>query len=413
METTDQQDQPPEPQASERPPMFLPLVYRLRSYGVPVGAQESVALAEALAKGAHGNSIDGFYFVARSLLIHHEGHLDAFDRAFLTEFAGIAEQLPELTEQLREWLDQFRDPNEPIEGPDHLSESSLEELLEKFRERMAEQTERHDGGNYWIGTGGTSPFGQAGKAQSGLSTGSSGGGRSAIHVADARNYQSYRSDITLDIRQLEVALRRLRAFVREGAQYELDIDRTIDATARNAGEIEVVVRPPSRPDTHVILMIDVGGSMFPYSQLMSQLFSAAKKATHFKELRTYYFHNCVYGQVYETDRFTDPKWVSDVMRECDSKYKLIMVGDAYMAPYELLHRTPSTPDGGAMMSGLEWLALLKDHYPQSVWLNPEPQNRWRGSTIDEVARVMDMFPLTVDGLTEAMTLLNKGAVSRR
>ena len=150
----------------------------------------------------------------------------------------------------------------------------------------------------------------------------------------------------------------------------MDIDRTIDATARNAGEIEVVVRPPSRPDTHVILMIDVGGSMFPYSQLMSQLFSAAKKATHFKELRTYYFHNCVYGQVYETDRFTDPKWVSDVMRECDSKYKLIMVGDAYMAPYELLHRTPSTPDGGAMMSGLEWLALLKDHYPQSVWLNP-------------------------------------------
>ena len=413
METTDQQDQPPGPEASERPPMFLPLVYRLRSYGVPVGAQESVALAEALAKGAHGNSIDGFYFVARSLLIHHEGHLDAFDRAFLTEFAGIAEQLPELTEQLREWLDQFRDPNEPIEGPDHLNESSLEELLEKFRERMAEQTERHDGGNYWIGTGGTSPFGQAGKAQSGLSTGSSGGGRSAIHVADARNYQSYRSDITLDIRQLEVALRRLRAFVREGAQYELDIDRTIDETARNAGEIEVVVRPPSRPDTHVILMIDVGGSMFPYSQLMSQLFSAAKKATHFKELRTYYFHNCVYGQVYETYRFTDPKWVSDVMRECDSKYKLIMVGDAYMAPYELLHRTPSTPDGGAMMSGLEWLALLKDHYPRSVWLNPEPQNRWRGSTIDEVARVMDMFPLTVDGLTEAMTLLNKGAVSRR
>ena len=398
-----------------RPPMFLSLVYRLRSYGVPVGAQESVALAEALSKGVHDNSIDGFYHAARSLLIHHEGHLDAFDRAFLAEFAGIADQLAELSDQLREWLDQFRDPHDPLDpdGPDHLNESSLEELLEKFRERMEEQDERHDGGNYWIGTGGTSAFGQAGKAQSGLSTGSSGGGRSAIHVADARNYQQYRSDITLDIRQLEVALRRLRAFVREGAQYELDIDRTIDATARNAGEIEVVVRPPSRPDTHVILMIDVGGSMFPYSQLMSQLFSAAKKATHFKELRTYYFHNCVYGQVYETDRFTDPKWVHDLMRECDGKYKLIMVGDAYMAPYELLHRTPGSPDGGAFMSGLEWLALLKDHYPQSVWLNPEPQSRWRGSTIDEVARVIDMFPLTVDGLTEAMTLLNKGAISRR
>ena len=395
-----------------RAPMFLSLLYRLRAYGVPVGAQEAVALAQGLAQGVHQNSVDGFYHAARSLLIHHEGQLDAFDRAFLAEFAGLADQLPEITEQLREWLDQHNNDTDP-DGPDHLSESSLEELLEKFRERMEEQTERHDGGNYWIGTGGTSAFGQAGKAQSGLSTGSSGGGRSAIHVADARKYQQYRSDITLDIRQLEVALRRLRAFVREGAELELDIERTIDATARNAGEIEVVVRPPSRPDTHVILMIDVGGSMYPYSQLMSQLFSAAKKATHFKELRTYYFHNCVYGQVYETDRFTDPKWVHDLMRECDGKYKLIMVGDAYMAPYELLYRTPGSADGGGSMSGLEWITLLKEHYPQSVWLNPEPENRWRGSTIDEVARVIDMYPLTVDGLTEAMTTLNKGTPARR
>ncbi len=399
---------------STRAPMFLSLIYRLRAYGVPVGAQEAVALGQALAKGVHANSVDGFYHAARSLLIHHEGHLDAFDRAFLAEFAGLADQLPEITEQLREWLDQYNNESDPDpDGPDHLNESSLEELLEKFRERMAEQDERHDGGNYWIGTGGTSAFGQAGKAKSGLSTGSSGGGRSAIHVADARKYQSYRSDITLDIRQLEVALRRLRAFVREGAELELDIERTIDATARNAGEIEVVVRPPSRPDTHVILMIDVGGSMYPYSQLMSQLFSAAKKATHFKELRTYYFHNCVYGQVYETDRFTDPRWIHDLMRECDGKYKLIMVGDAYMAPYELLHRTPGSADGGGFMSGLERLALLKEHYPHSVWLNPEPANRWRGSTIDEIARVIDMFPLTVDGLTEAMTELNRGSVARR
>ena len=147
-----------------RAPMFLSLLYRLRAYGVPVGAQEAVALAQGLAQGVHQNSVDGFYHAARSLLIHHEGQLDAFDRAFLAEFAGLADQLPEITEQLREWLDQHNNDTDP-DGPDHLSESSLEELLEKFRERMEEQTERHDGGNYWIGTGGTSAFGQAGKAQ--------------------------------------------------------------------------------------------------------------------------------------------------------------------------------------------------------------------------------------------------------
>lgn len=397
-------------QAAARP-FYLPLIYRLRRMGVPVGTQEAVALGEALAEGLHGESLDGFYFLSRALLIHHEGHLDAFDRAFLSEYKGAADTDLTLTDELREWLDQARAEliELGLDDPELVESLDIEELRELFEQRKQEQTERHDGGNTWIGTQGTSPFGEAGMAASGISTGSSGGGRMAFHTADARQYQGYRSDVTLDIRQMEVALRRLRAFVREGAEVELDIERTIDATARNAGEIEVVVRPPSRPNTHLILMIDVGGSMYPYSNLMSQLFSAAKKATHFKELRTVYFHNLPYGKVFETDRFTDPIWLHDLMRQCGSHYKLIMVGDAYMGPYELGQRGQASATDRSGMSGLEWLHLLKHHFPDSVWLNPEPQVRWPGSTIEYIARVIDMYPLTVDGLTEAMNHLRRAA----
>jgi len=214
--------------------------------------------------------------------------------------------------------------------------------------------------------------------------------------------------VTLDIRQLEVALRRLRAFVRDGAADELDISATIDATARNAGEIEVVTRPPSRPNTHVILMIDVGGSMYPYTELMSQLFSATKKATHFKELRTYYFHNCVYGEVYGTTAFAEPTLVADLMGQCASHHKLIMVGDASMAPYELHMGGHWSAGGPDAISGLGWLRILRDHFTDAVWLNPEPGLSWRGTTIEEIGEVIPMFPLTVDGLTEAMALLNRG-----
>ncbi|MEI6622179.1 MAG: VWA domain-containing protein, partial [Actinomycetes bacterium] len=384
-------------------PMFIGFLYRLRAAGVPVGAQEALSLAGVLSAGVHDSTLDGFYFAARALLIHHEGHLDAFDRAFLAEFGGFDDIPAQVTDELRDWLDSFRDELGGAQaGPDHLANMTLEELLELFRQRMAEQKERHDGGSYWIGTQGSSPFGQAGKAQSGLSTGSSGGGRTAIHVADARAYRPYRSDLTLDIRQLEVALRRLRSFVREGADFELDIERTVDETARNAGEIEVVTRPPSRPNTHVILMIDVGGSMTPYSQLMSQLFSATKKATHFKELRTYYFHNCVYGRVYETERMTEPRWVHDLLRECASHYKLIMVGDASMAPYELRHTEYGSVDDRTPLSGVEWLHNLAQHFSHSVWLNPEPVTRWGGTTIDDIRAIFEMYPMTVDGLTDAM-----------
>ncbi len=383
--------------------MFLPLLYRLRAEHVPVGTTEALALARALSEGAHRNSVTGYYQVARAILIHHEGHLDAFDRAFAAEYRGVLS----LSQEMQEWLDEVTRRAQRSDAEDRLPD--LEELLAEYRRRLEQQTERHDGGPYWIGTGGSSPFGQDGTAAGGLSTGSSRGGRAAIQMADARRYRGYRSDVTLDIRQLEVALRRLRAFVRDGAADELDIPATIDATARNAGEIEVVTRPPRRPNTHLVLMIDVGGSMYPYSELMSQLFSATKKATHFKELRTYTFHNCVYGQVYGTTAFADPISVPDLLRQCASHHKLIVVGDALMAPYELHSGGNWIPDGPDGISGLDWLRILAEHFTDAVWLNPEPEIGWDGTTISDIAQVLPMFPLTVDGLTDGMALLNRGA----
>ena len=383
--------------------MFLPLLYRLRAERVPVGTTEALALGRALAAGAHRNSVTGYYHVARAILIHHEGHLDAFDRAFAAEYRGVLS----MSDEMREWLEEVAARAERADGGPDEGLPDLDELLAEFQKRLREQTERHDGGPYWVGTGGTSPFGQAGSAAGGLSTGSSGGGRAAINIADARRYRGYRSDVALDIRQLEVALRRLRAFVREGSPDELDVAATIDATARNAGEIEVVTRPPSRPNTHVILMIDVGGSMQPYTELMSQLFSATKKATHFKELRTYYFHNCVYGEVYATTAFAEPTSIVSLMRQCASHYKLIMVGDALMAPYELHSGGHWTADGPDSISGLGWLRILREHFTDAVWLNPEPELGWSG-TIEDIGEVMPMFPLTVDGLTQGMALLNRG-----
>ena len=397
-------------------PMFINFLYRLRKHEVPVGAQEALALAEALQAGVHDSSLDGFYYAARALMVHRETHLDAFDQAFLAEFKGVEGEYVRLKEELMEWLKDAKVRLEELSPEERkLAESlDLEQLKKLFEQRMGEQKERHDRGNKWIGTAGTSPFGREGGKKDGIRAGGEGGKRSAVQVADARQYRPYRSDVTLDIRQMEMALRRLRAFIREGAEEELDLDRTVDKTAKNAGEIEVVTRPPSRPNTKVILMMDVGGSMDPYAQLMSQLFSATKRATHFKELRTYYFHNCVYGRVYKTERFDDPIWIQDLLHECGKQYKVIMVGDALMAPYELLRQ------GGAIsmndrnaLPGIGWLMMLQQHFPQSIWLNPEPQSYWDGTTIDHVRKVFEMFPLTLEGLTQGMAHLNKGKTARR
>jgi uncharacterized protein with von Willebrand factor type A (vWA) domain len=386
--------------------MFVPFVYALRQRKVPVGTQEALSLAAALSYGLHDSSLEGFYQVARALLIHDEKHLDDFDLAFAEYFKGVAFEAKKVTDEILDWLREVKAMRELTDEEKAMIETLDPEALQKlFEERLKEQKGRHDGGNRWIGTGGTSPFGRGGFNPQGINVGG-GGGRSAVKSADARRYKGYRSDLVFDLRQIEVALRKLRAFIREGAETELDVEETIHETAKNAGELEVVVRPPRRHDTRVILMMDVGGSMDPYADAVAQLFSAAKRATHWKELRTYYFHNCVYGRLYKTDSFVDPVPVHEVMRQCDGRYKVVFVGDALMAPYELLATSPLQP-GDPPTAGIHWLARIREHFPHSVWLNPEAPREWKGNTIEVVRGVFPMFHLTVEGITEAVTDLIK------
>jgi uncharacterized protein len=388
--------------------VFVDFLYELRNRKVPVGAQEAVALAAALSHGLHDSSLDGFYYVARSILVHDERHLDDFDVAFGAHYKGIPAAAKEVAEELLSYL---RDPikmrelsDEEREAIEHLD---LEEVLKRLEERLKEQRERHDGGNRWVGTGGTSPFGSGGVNPSGVSLGGGGGRGGAMIAADLRKYKGYRSDVILDTRQIEVALRKLRVFAHEGAEEELDIDGTIAETAKNAGELEIVLKPPRRSNTRVILLMDVGGSMDPHTYVLSQLFSAAKRASHFKELRTYYFHNCIYGRVYKTESFLEPITVRDLVAECNATYKLVLVGDALMAPYELLGSSGFVGEEGRI-AGIDWLRMLKEHFHRGVWLNPENWRNYRGTTIDPIAQIFPMFDLTLEGLGEAVTELLRG-----
>ena len=398
---------------------FVPFLFELRANKVKVGAQEAMSLARALAMGLHDSSLDGFYHVARALCVHRESDHDPFDQAFSHHFRGIERVGMELLEELDQWL---KDPKNRRELTDEeramLQSVDMEELRRLFEERMREQKERHDGGNRWIGTGGTSPFDANGTNPSGVRVGNQGGGRSAMAVADARRYRAYRSDIVLDVRQIEVALRKLRAFRREGVPDELDLDETIDKTSKNAGELEIVLRPQRKPRVRVLLLMDVGGSMDPHAHLVSRLFSAARRASNIRELRTYYFHNCIYGRVYASERFTDPLRVREVLEQVGLGWKLVMVGDAAMHPAELLgagdwdYYSRGT-DPEAAMPGLRWMMLLADLFRRSVWLNPDPPSYWRGGTAEKMGKVFSMFPLTLDGLGDAIGHLSKGDVTRK
>jgi uncharacterized protein with von Willebrand factor type A (vWA) domain len=395
--------------------LLVPFLFELRKRRVRVGLQEAMALARALEMGLHESSLDGFYRVARALCIHSEADLDAFDEAFAAYFRGVESRSMELARDLEEWL---RNPRARKElSPEDLAMLEgldLAELRQLFEERMRQQKERHDGGNRWIGTGGTSPFGAHGAHPTGMRVGPSGG-RSAMAVADARAYRPYRSDLVLDVRQMEVALKKLRAFSREGARLELDLDETVDKTARSAGELEIVLRAPRKPNVRVLLLMDVGGSMDPYAGLVSQLFSAAKRAAHFRELRTYYFHNCIYGKVYETESFREPANVKDVFLHCTREWKLVVVGDAAMHPAELLGGGDwfATHDQSETMAGVRWMQVLADHFERSAWLNPDPPSYWRGGTAETLASIFPMYPLTLEGLGEAMRHLSRAPAPPR
>ena len=390
--------------------MIVRLVRELRARGVPVGMQEAVALARALLAGLHENSFEQYYHVARAILVHDESRLDDFDQVFSHLYKGVPYRAIQVLAEIEDWLkNPAPRPGETAEDRAVLEGVDLDALRRQFDERLREQGERHDGGSHWIGTGGRSPFGTNGRNPNGISLragqrADSPGGRSVIRMADARRYRGYRNDLVLDVRQMEVALRKLRRFDRDNSLTELDLERTVDATARNFGELEIVMRKPRRPATRVILMMDVGGSMDPFAHLVSQLFSAARRATHWKELRTYYFHNCVYGRVYETERLRESILVRDLLHQCDDRYNLILVGDASMAPYELLSDAWASTERG--VTGIDWLRLLRRHFKRSVWLNPDLDPAWQMDTSDLIATLYPMFPLTLAGLEEGLKALS-------
>lgn len=389
--------------------MLVDFLYELRKHGVEVSTHEWMALMEAMAKGLHDSSLDGFYQVARCVLVKDLADYDAFDLAFASYFKDVTIEALALTEELLEWL---RDPRRLAElTPEQqaaLRALDVEKLRELYAQRLKEQKGRHDGGSRWIGTGGTSPFGQGGKHPTGMAVGP-GGGRSAMQIAGERRYKEYRKDVVLDVRQIDVALRGLRQLGREGADEELDLDDTVDATCQNAGDLELVYHPPRRNRAKVILLMDVGGSMDPHAELASRLFTAASRAGRFARFRSYYFHNCVYEHVYEDAHFKQRVAVADLLHKSDRDEKLVVIGDALMHPAELLD-----PGGaiywshGGRTSGHEWLRRLSAHFLRTAWLNPEPERYWGGTTIEVIAALFPMWQLTLDGLGQAVRYLVRG-----
>jgi uncharacterized protein len=392
--------------------VLIDFLFELRARKLPVSTHEWMALMEALGKGLHESSLDGFYHLCRTICIKDIAHYDAYDEAFLSYFKDVHVDALKVTEELAAWL---ADPR-LLEGLTDeqraaLKELDLDQLRELFERRLREQKERHDGGNRWIGTGGTSPFGTNGKNPTGMRVGG-GGGRSAMAIADERRFKEYRRDVVLDVRQIDVALRGLRRLGREGAIEELDLDETIDKTCRNAGDIDIVFRPPRRNRVKVVLLMDVGGSMDPHAELVSRLFTAASRSGRFAKFRSYYFHNCVYNTIYEDAQFRRGLPVADLLANSDRDEKLVLVGDALMHPAELLD------PGGSMYlysgadsrraSGIEWLRRLAAHFRSAAWLNPEPERFWAGTTIEVIASVFAMWPLTLDGLSHSVRYLVRG-----
>ncbi|HEX6838292.1 MAG TPA: VWA domain-containing protein [Polyangia bacterium] len=391
--------------------MFVEFFYELRKRGVKVGPQEALAVSEALSRDLHETTLDGFYEVARALCVHREQDLDAFDTAFASYFHGIELEALKISEEMLEWLAENAPRRELTDEERKLLESlDLEEARRRLEARLREQRERHDRGNRWVGTGGTSPHGKGGTHPSGITVGEGGppGGRSAMARAGAHRFRELRGDVNLDVRSIELALRRLRAFVREGALTELDVEATIDKTASNAGELEIVMRPERRPDVKVLLLIDVGGSMDPHVQVSERLFSAAKRATHWKRLDTFYFHNCLYGHVYPTTWLRDGIAIPQLLAERDATWKLIVVGDALMHPSELWQTGGwGGQDFDNDVPGLAWLDMVARHFRKTAWLNPEPERFWHG-TADTIKNLFPMFRLSLDGLAQAVAHLTRG-----
>jgi uncharacterized protein len=390
--------------------MFLDFFLLLKNDGIPVTIKEYLTFLEALEEGIAEYSVDDFYYLSRTSLIKHEHHLDRFDLLFKYFFEGLEKISTEDLMKIPEgWL-QKSSVNALTEEEKKLIKSmgGLDKLLERLKELMETQKKRHQGGNKWIGTGGTSPFGAYGYNPEGIRIGQDESRhRRAIKVWDKREFRDLDDGVELQTRNMKMALRRLRILTREGIKEELDLDGTIDRTSRNAGLLELEMVPSKKNNVKVLLFLDIGGSMDDHIELCSRLFSAAKY--EFKHLEHFYFHNCLYEFVWKNNR---RRWQEaiptfQVLHTYNSDYKVIVVGDASMSPYELLYQNGSVEHNNDE-PGFVWLERLKNHYPDIVWLNPVPVKQWKYTeSIGMVKEFMQdrMFPLTLSGLQQAIKAL--------
>jgi uncharacterized protein with von Willebrand factor type A (vWA) domain len=391
--------------------MLIRFFFMLRAGGLKVSITEFLTLLEVLEKRIAGYSVEEFYYLARACLVKDESLYDRFDRVFSAHFKGIQDLFGEDAAEIpEEWLRrQFERLMSDEEKAMVESLGGWDKLMETLRKRLEEQDGRHEGGNKWIGTGGTSPFGAYGYNPEGIRIGQEGSRhRRAVKVWDKREFRNLDDSVELGTRNLKVALRRLRKFAREGAADELDLPDTIESTARNAGLLEIKMVPERHNAVKVLLFLDVGGSMDDHVRVCEELFSAA--SGEFKHLEYFYFHNCVYEGVWKdnTRRHADRTPLMDVLHKYSSDYKLILVGDATMSPYEI-HYPGGSVEHWNEEAGASWMKRLLDTYPKAIWLNPEPLQRWEYTpSIRMISELMEerMYPLSVSGLEEGMRALS-------
>ncbi|BAK98293.1 hypothetical protein OBV_10950 [Oscillibacter valericigenes Sjm18-20] len=394
--------------------MFTGFFYALRRYGLDVSLNEWLTLMEALKLGLHGSQLTDFYYLARCIFAKSEADFDRFDLAFAEYFHDV-ESVRELPAEFLDWLAEAiqqrkfdRDEVDARFG----GGLDLEELKKLLAERLTEQRSRHDGGGKWVGTGGTSPFGHGGYNPAGIRIGGPGRQKSAVQVAAERDYRDFRQDSALELRQFQMAFRRLRNLTvkGDGPKDELQLDETIRSTCDNGGALKLEFDRPRKNDVHLLVLFDSGGSMWSYSRLCSRLFYAVHESSHFKELKTFYFHNCVYDDLFTTPECWYQKSVDtkSVLQGLSASWKILFVGDGAMAPSELLSQ------GGSLdyfyrvngESGLTWLRRFAAKSAHTAWLNPIPLEQWEYTwgnlTIQKIRREIPMFPLTINGLDAAL-----------
>jgi uncharacterized protein with von Willebrand factor type A (vWA) domain len=392
--------------------MFTDFFYFLRARGLKVSLEEWMSLLRAMELGLHGAGLSGFYALARAVLVKSEADYDRFDQAFAEYFKDVR-TFEELPREVRDWLARPIAPRPcDQEAVDRrFAGLDLDTLRRMLANRLREQRERHDGGSHWVGTGGTSPFGNSGYNPAGIRIDGEGRHASAVQVAAQRHYRDFRQDATLDMRQFQMAFRRLRRLSsrEEGPRDELRLEDTIRATCDSGGKLKLVFGRSRENAVKLLLLFDSGGSMWPYAHLCGRLFQAAHQSSHFRELRTYYFHNCVYDLLFTTPdcRDRDSVGTGALLAGLSPEWKVIVVGDGAMAVSEL------TAPGGCIdywrynrQPGLWWIRRLAGEFPALVWFNPVPRDRWtcvRGwRSLELLRREISMFPLTLEGLDEGL-----------